>query len=859
MKKLFIILFAITLFFWIANISHWNIDKLYVERACKAIISPSTLKSSLKIKNNFAPNCTYWKAKIQSEETFTWDFSKSILSTKFWECNRRADWWYECDMRCNSPEVKVEVIAKMKKSELFPNFVWIWLPKLTWTVEYKIIASWRRQLESILWIWESPEIFTADIPPTTSEFDWSCNVTCTDLTIQVPNWKDKNGKTLYKTIVYDQSVDRTCWYPNIKNQTAPDPNSRTEDAKIWISVTDKDCISTGDKSYSCYAKDSYEMELVVEKAGRPGPIKFLRTYILEPGWETCLGWVSDCHPLDIDISWSGKFQYTWFPEWTLTKDWKYTLEFNWVVWSKSRMDNRSEPEWIDIKIVPNPEWLIWEVEKEEWEKSYANFTDSFKYETRVIDKYKNPIREKTVISMECMDWCIPDRATTKWIVAKWFWKNPNDKEWKNKFEIVSAVPNEQTWAVKPIFEWKYKKWNPNYQDIDWEETKFEIESKVEKVYQEPILYDKMIVEGIKPDIAKTQKYEFKLKNVWSLRDYANWTVSSISTSTIYLNSDYKFENWLSELDEFFWENVSDNVWFKAKIKAKEDLKILWIIEVHVRNLFISYDLNKEWKRYQISYPLRQWKDKKDFLALEWCTRGTVWLQINWIAQSKGKSEDASSINTFANTDKTELKKNITKNAYDLTRNLTNNKSTNWIYFVDLTKSVNKTVSYKSVKWNLKTNDSLIIKWWNLFIDENIETSIWIAVFSGNTYDAEKNNKVWNVYVKNDVSKINAYIYSDWWFISANSNGSRYSEDELRNKLILNWSLFSSNTIWGWEEWDTWCKLPWNRATKDCDLAEKYDLNHIRDTFLTCGPSDYSFKIEYNPLIQSNPPKVFVNK
>jgi hypothetical protein len=25
------------------------------------------------------------------------------------------------------------------------------------------------------------------------------------------------------------------------------------------------------------------MELVVEKAGRPGPIKFLRTYILEPG------------------------------------------------------------------------------------------------------------------------------------------------------------------------------------------------------------------------------------------------------------------------------------------------------------------------------------------------------------------------------------------------------------------------------------------------------------------------------------------------------------------------------------------------------------------------------------------------
>lgn len=63
---------------------------------------------------------------------------------------------------------------------------------------------------------------------------------------------------------------------------------------------------------------------------------------------------------------------------------------------------------------------------------------------------------------------------------------------------------------------------------------------------------------------------------------------------------------------------------------------------------------------------------------------------------------------------------------------------------------------------------------------------------------------WNVYVTSNVSSINAIIYADWWFISANSSWIPYTTDstsrsiELNNQLFMKWSLFTRNTIgWGY--------------------------------------------------------------
>ena len=103
------------------------------------------------------------------------------------------------------------------------------------------------------------------------------------------------------------------------------------------------------------------------------------------------------------------------------------------------------------------------------------------------------------------------------------------------------------------------------------------------------------------------------------------------------------------------------------------------------------------------------------------------------------------------------------------------------------------------------------------------------------------------------------FYADWALRSADVSWNSYSDSDLTNRLTLNWSLFTRNTI-GWAVlWDYNYTLPWGKITTDYNLASIYDLNYIRKVPMICDWSLddwYSFIIKYSSSIQTNPPKLF---
>lgn len=63
----------------------------------------------------------------------------------------------------------------------------------------------------------------------------------------------------------------------------------------------------------------------------------------------------------------------------------------------------------------------------------------------------------------------------------------------------------------------------------------------------------------------------------------------------------------------------------------------------------------------------------------------------------------------------------------------------------------------------------------------------------------------------------------------NSNWELYISDsdertkDLQNQLVINWSLFTKNTVW-WAVFSWWkYLLPWNKKSSDFDKAMIYDL------------------------------------
>lgn len=609
-------------------------------------------------------------------------------------------------------------------------------------------------------------------------------------------------------------------------------------------------------NFYCYASDNFKLSFEIERTwdGINNAIisvnnalwtwpAFQNNTTHFTTWKNLLAWIIYSSP------------FRWATDFT-KKSWEYTVVLQWGKdWNPAYGTNLLS---FKLKIVPNPNDLKAKTIKLEktsltnW-KIYANHRDEYRNFFKIFDKYWNEI-VKTWNNLKdngrCSDrWCF----TQKWWVKSWL----NTYGWIfTRLVIPNNLP-EHILSIQSVLPWKWlvelsfwvPRWNQKWQIIPnsysdvWVSTEEEIE------FLQPFEFESVSVEWWNINISKEQTYFLKLKNVWNLQNFYDWKIE-VARNLIQPKNWFEIKNFSITDKIFSPSDLSAN--FKALLWAKSDLDIKWEnIWLTVKVLPISYKYRNNWIIYDINYTL-------DWNALfDWCAVNTTWLVINGKSMSKWKENYTSELNTFSNISKSDLKKIIDKNAKDLIRWLKSWEKVNWVLYYEWD------VTYSSVKSKLSENDSLIIKNWNLLIDQNVEKNIWIVVLNNNFKPEINSSNKWNIFVKNTVTKIEAYLYSDGGLISAKSlNWEKYTDEELRqHRLDLVWSLISSNTVWGWEKWDSNYLLPWNKVTNNWELAERYDLNYIRKYIITCdvnNPNNYSFKVEYNPAIQSKTPKVFRN-
>ena len=379
--------------------------------------------------------------------------------------------------------------------------------------------------------------------------------------------------------------------------------------------------------------------------------------------------------------------------------------------------------------------------------------------------------------------------------------------------------------------------------------------------KEPAELWKLTIEEVewwsdKPELWRHQKYNISVKALATLNHVSNSTLE-ITDNEIEINQPFKylfriihkisFKNPSAVLNNIFEQIIDTENESKENILNKE-------ITVRLKSVPISYTINWRKVRYYVG----------SSEAVKWCKKSTLWARLVWFAKYQWKWNK-----TWQDEDSTDLssdivRKYIHKNATDLIRNRNESKwqVLNEVYFND------KDTKYSEIEPKLKDWNTIIIKDANFIIDKDFSENkkLWIIVLKDDYKVIPETLNWWNIFIKNTVKKINAYIYADWALMSRNENGKAYSDDQLATPLEINWSIFSRNTIgWAiaWIKDDKSYVLPGWEKIKDFEwdklkafkIAEKYDLNYLRKSTL-CKEEDFSVRINYDPKIQINPPKWF---
>jgi len=381
-------------------------------------------------------------------------------------------------------------------------------------------------------------------------------------------------------------------------------------------------------------------------------------------------------------------------------------------------------------------------------------------------------------------------------------------------------------------------WNERYNNLLSSSTFYLWSFSNENSFKKPVAWNLSIIEWwTTPEIWKNQKYKVWLVELPSVLSFSDWKLN-IADNTIIDTTSWHFWNTFNLINNDFNDNISTYLGFSWSIDA--DSNILNWVKLKTNNLYLSYKLWTKLVKYYL-----------DDFWLDWCNVETLWLKVIWTLQWDWKSDLTWQGSNFSDLSKSELRSKIRSNWYILIKWLRKNIVVNWIKYVEWDVSIS---------WDIIWYETLIVKNWNVFITWDLNTSwkkFWIIVLKDNFNTKTDYNKSWNVYVNKNVEKINAIIYADWWFISAKSNKSLYSDVELNKLLTLNWTLFTRNTIWWAVKWNSNYTLPWWQITTNFDLAKLYDLNYTRMVDNNCSSWDnYSFLIKYDSKIQQDPPKWF---
>jgi hypothetical protein len=338
-----------------------------------------------------------------------------------------------------------------------------------------------------------------------------------------------------------------------------------------------------------------------------------------------------------------------------------------------------------------------------------------------------------------------------------------------------------------------------------------------------------------PKLGSDQNYTITIMNEWWISSISNGLLD-ISKESLIFSTNHSFDTLNVSNKSFSISNPTGT--FNGTYNANNDASVLQESILSVDNMNVSYIL---WADF-IKYPLNNF-------WLSSCSVTTLWLKTIWITQLEGKWEISWGSENFSNLSTSELRNSIRKNAFTLVRALNSGQIVNNIRYIEWDISL---------WWEISWYETLIVKNWNVFISSDLNTSdapFGIIVIKDSWYFLESDyNTSWNIYVGKNVTQINASIYADWAFRSATIDGVSYNEADLWIKLILQGVLFSKNTV-GWALSTGWdLLLPGGEITSNIALAKIYDLNYVRRVQI-CG-DDYSFLIEYNPKIQTNPPVWF---
>lgn len=189
-----------------------------------------------------------------------------------------------------------------------------------------------------------------------------------------------------------------------------------------------------------------------------------------------------------------------------------------------------------------------------------------------------------------------------------------------------------------------------------------------------------------------------------------------------------------------------------------------------------------------------------------------------------------------------------KNAAYLTRNVTGNQRIGSVITISAPVGTFLTTQ-QSIKWSeietfgIQKGDTIIIKGYSLFIDEDIETPVSLAVLQAD----DKTRK--DVRIAPDVVKIAANIFVDGSIISVKSDDTEFGQSNtdrvlmLQKQIVFLGKIFSQNTVGGAvlgpERTDY--VLPTlfpQKTTRNIDEAVKYDLSFLRMN--NAGAGDNSF-------------------
>jgi len=550
-------------------------------------------------------------------------------------------------------------------------------------------------------------------------------------------------------------------------------------------------------------------------------------------------------------------------------DTKSVNNINWTVNSNILINNKysltdASEKWEKFKIIFNfedkagntgsleKEFFIYPNIIDEWKSSfsidwgtkYANMNDKYTVNLFLKDEFWNNIYNKNISNIQ-QDNFIKTKDNSDALIEEWYNKK-SDENWKLDFTIKSLCP----WVFSPNFYIKFKKWwDNNEQNLS--EKIINLSQTGNKEFLKPFIW-KLEVDSSewtdwKPKITgHTQRYILTLENKTNLN--VDWTVN-ISSSNIINKIDWHYWDNFSVTDNKFASNSDLILWFNAEIKADSNyLKspIIW-----TKDLKIEYTLWWKLVEYILSNSTSVWEawSVTEEATELWELTGiepeetTLGLKVVWTLEWDWKSDEVWQVSNFSDLSKWNIRAKIRRNAYKLIKNRKNNTVVNWVKYVEWDVELIWEQSY----------ETLIVKDWNVLIKWDLNTNwkkFWIIVLKDNYRVQDWLNQKWNIFVKDNVSYINAILYADGWLFS--------TWTDLSNQLVIKWSLFTRNTIW-WGVWD--CTLPWWKADSSCILAKKYDLNYIR-TWNNNLVSSYhnwnedNFVIIHNPSIQTNPPKGF---